>query len=90
MRQRCSVAGIGEQAQAVRAEADKMRAAVEGHNRDAKVTMTVLQFRMLASMMTQLADAASGCGGKDCMGAEVDGFRFWVAQSPLGHPQGTA
>ncbi|WP_156361691.1 hypothetical protein [Sphingomonas sp. Leaf343] len=90
MRQRCSVAGIGEHARQVRAEADKMRAAVEGHGRDAKVTMTALQFRLLADMMTQLADAASGCGGEECMGAEVDGFRFWVAKSPLGHPQGNA
>lgn len=90
MRRKCSVAGIGDHARTVRAEAEKMRAAVEGHGRDAKVTMTVLQFRMLASMMTQLADAASGCGGRDCMGAEVDGFRFWVAKSPLGQPAGNA
>lgn len=86
----CSVARIGDHARAVRTEAERMLAVVGSADETATVQMTVAQFRDLAGMMTQLADAASGCGGSDCMGAPVDGFRFWVAHPSLGTPQGNA
>ncbi len=69
-------------ADAARAEARQMLAAVAGCDDDAKVRIGVAQFRTLALLIERLASDSGGCGGA-CMGAPIDGIRFWVPAVPL-------
>lgn len=70
---------IGDLAATARAEAARMLAATD-NNSGAQVRMPVEQFRKLAGLLAALGNSAGACGGRDCMGAPVDGIRTWVTQ----------
>lgn len=65
-------------ARSARETAKGMAAATEGHPDTARVSVAAGQFRLIATMLAQLADDAARCSANGCMGRPIDGFRFWV------------
>lgn len=74
---------IAELAAAARTEAERMLAATDGQD-GTQVRMPVEQFRRLAGLLAALGNSAGACGGRDCLGAPVNGIRTWVTREAHG------
>jgi len=77
--------GAERHAALARAEAARMREAVQGAAADARIRVTHEHFLWLADLLDHLAQhGPQGCDDPECFSATQQGIRFWV---PVDHVQ---